>query len=162
RSCAPCTPNSPLCSAPAACCSTATISPLTPRDTRSWPGWTRRCASARTSGASPAGIRRTGATGGTPRPPIRCWPVTWPNAPAADVAGTELHGLAQRQLEHLLGLRRERDVPGLRQRLRAAADGVLDRPPHLVQADPHRGERPGRDALALVDEPEQDVLGADV
>ena len=80
----------------------------------------------------------------------------------ADVAGAELHGLAQRQLEHLLGLARERDVPGLRQRLRAAADGVLDRLPHLVQADPHRGERPGRATLALVDEPEQDVLGADV
>jgi hypothetical protein len=80
----------------------------------------------------------------------------------ANVVVAELIGLAQGQLERLLGLWRERGVLGFRQWLRAAADAVLHRLPHLVQVDAHRGERGGPDAPALVDEPEQDVLGADV
>ena len=79
----------------------------------------------------------------------------------ADVVMAELVGLAQGQLEHLLGPRRERDVPGLGRRLAPWPIAVLHRLPHLVQADAHRGKRRGPDALALVDEPEQDVLGAD-
>ncbi len=78
----------------------------------------------------------------------------------ADVGMTELQRLAQRQLEHLLGPRGERDVPG--RRVLAAADDLLDGLPDRNQADPHRLERPGRDALALMDQAEQDVLGADV
>ena len=78
----------------------------------------------------------------------------------ADVVVAELQRLAQRQLEHLLGPGRERDVPG--RRLLALADDLLDLLPHRVQADPQRLQRLGRDTFALVDEAEQDVLGADV
>ena len=42
----------------------------------------------------------------------------------ADVVVAELQRLAQRQLEHLLRARRERDVPG--RRLLALADDLLD------------------------------------
>ena len=78
----------------------------------------------------------------------------------ADVVVAELQRLAQRQLEYLLGPRRERDVPG--RRLLALADDLLDLLPHGVQADPQRLEGLGCDALALVDKAEQDVLGTDV
>ncbi len=78
----------------------------------------------------------------------------------ADVVVAELQRLAQRQLEHLLGPRGERDVPG--RRLLAPADDLLDLLPDRVQADAERLQRLGRDALALVDQAEQDVLGADV
>ena len=43
----------------------------TPSSPRPWPGSTRRCAGARTSGASPAGIRKAGAAGGTRSRPTR-------------------------------------------------------------------------------------------
>ena len=43
----------------------------------------------------------------------------------------------------------------------AGPDGLLDLLAHGLEADPERLERLGRDALALVDEAEQDVLGAD-
>ena len=49
-----------------------------------------------------------------------------------------------------------------RRRLLAPADDLLDLLPHRVQADPERLQRPGRVAVALADEAEQDVLGADV
>ena len=78
----------------------------------------------------------------------------------ADVVVAELQRLAQRQLEHLLGARRERDVPG--RRLLALADDLLDLLAHGLQRDAQRLQRLGGDALALVDEAEQDVLGADV
>ena len=78
----------------------------------------------------------------------------------ADVVVAELQRLAQRQLEHLLGPGRERDVPG--GCLLALTDDLLDLLPHRVQADPQRPQRLGRDTFALVDEAEQDVLGADV
>ena len=80
----------------------------------------------------------------------------------ADVVAAKLHRLTQREFEHLLGPRRERDMPGLGQRLRATADDVLDRLPHRIQADPQGRERLGRHAVALADQAEQDVLGADV
>ena len=51
-------------------------------------------------------------------------------------------------------------MPG--RRLLALADDLLDLLPHRVQADPQRLQRPGRDAVALADQAEQDVLGADV
>ena len=78
----------------------------------------------------------------------------------ADVVVVQLERLAQRQLQHLLGPRRERNVP--RRRLLALADDFLDLTTDHVQADAQRLQRFGRGALALVDEAEQEVLGADV
>jgi hypothetical protein len=46
--------------------------------------------------------------------------------------------------------------------LLALPDDVLDLLAHRVERDAERLERLGRDALTLVDEAEQDVLGADV
>ena len=78
----------------------------------------------------------------------------------ADVVVAELQRLAQRQLEDLLGAGRERDVPAGRRA--ALADDLLDLVADGLERDAERLERLGRDALALVDEAEQDVLGADV
>ena len=78
----------------------------------------------------------------------------------ADVVVAELQRLAQRQLEHLLGARREGDVT--RRRRAALADDLLDLGAHGLERDAERLERLGGDALALVDQAEQDVLGADV
>ena len=78
----------------------------------------------------------------------------------ADVVVAELQRLAQRQLEDLLGPGREGDVPGRRRA--ALADDLLDLVAHGLERDAERLERLGGDAFALVDEPEQDVLGADV
>ena len=77
----------------------------------------------------------------------------------ADVVVAELQGLAQRQLEDLLGPGGERRRPG-RGRARQA-DGLLDLLAHGLEGDPELLERLGGDALALVDEPQKDVLGAD-
>jgi hypothetical protein len=44
----------------------------------------------------------------------------------------------------------------------ALADDLLDLLPHRLQADPQRLQGPGRDAFTLVDQAQQDVLGADV
>jgi 3',5'-nucleoside bisphosphate phosphatase len=92
-------------------------------------------------------------------------PVALADEAEQDVLGADVvvaHGqrLTQRELEHLLGPRRNRDVPG--RRPLAVTDDLLDLLPHGVQADPQRLERLGRDTSALVDEAEQDVLGADV
>ena len=78
----------------------------------------------------------------------------------ADVVVAELQRLAQRQLQHLLGPRRERDVPA--RRLLALADDLLDLLPDALQGDPEGLQGLGGHTLALVDEAEQDVLGADV
>src|SRR5690606_18940391 len=78
----------------------------------------------------------------------------------ADVVVAELQRLAQGQLEDLLGAGRERDVPGRRRA--ALADDLLDLLPHRLEADAQRLERLRGDPLALVDEAEEDVLGADV
>ena len=78
----------------------------------------------------------------------------------ADVVVAELQRLAQRQLEHLLRARREGDVAG--RLLLTLADDVLHLLAHGVERDAERLERLGGDALALVDQAEQDVLGADV
>jgi transposase len=48
------------------------------------------------------------------------------------------------------------------ERLRAPADDLLHLLPHRLQADPQRLQRPGGHALALVDQAQQDVLGAQV
>ena len=78
----------------------------------------------------------------------------------ADVVVAELQRFAQRQLEHLLRARRERDVT--RRGLPAVADDLLDLGAHGLERDAERLERLGRDALTLVDQAEQDVLGPDV
>ena len=52
-------------------------------------------------------------------------------------------------------------MPG-RRLLLAAADDLLDLLPDRVQADPQRLQRLSRYTFTLVDEAEQDVLGADV
>src|SRR6476469_6211705 len=78
----------------------------------------------------------------------------------ADVGVAELQRLAQGQLEHLLGARRERDVPA--RRLLALADDLLDLRAHGLQGDVEALQSLGRYALALVDQAEQDVLGSDV
>ena len=78
----------------------------------------------------------------------------------ADVVVAELQRLAQRQLEHLLGARGERDVAA--GRLLALADDLLDLGAHGLQRDAEALQRLGGDALTLVDQAEQDVLGADV
>ena len=78
----------------------------------------------------------------------------------ADVVVAELQRLAQRQLEDLLRARRERDVT--RRRGAAVADDLLDLRAHGLERDAERLERLGGDALALVDQAEQDVLGPDV
>ena len=78
----------------------------------------------------------------------------------ADVVVAELQRLAQRELEDLLRRGRERDVT--RRRRAALADDLLDLAAHGLERDAERLERLGGDALALVDQPEQDVLGADV
>jgi hypothetical protein len=74
-----------------------------------------------------------------------------------DVVVPELQRLPQRQLQNLLGAGRERRRAGSS---RAGwTDGLLDLLTHCLEGDPERLERLGRDALALVDQPEQDVLG---
>ena len=78
----------------------------------------------------------------------------------ADVVVAELQRLAQRQLEDLLGPGREGDVAGRRRA--ALADDLLDLAAHGLERDPERLERLRGDTLALVDQTEQDVLGADV
>ena len=78
----------------------------------------------------------------------------------ADVVVAELQRLTQRQLQHLLGPRRERDVPA--RRLLALADDLLDLLADALQGDAEALQSLRGDALALVDQAEQDVLGADV
>ena len=77
----------------------------------------------------------------------------------ADVVVAELQRLAERQLEHLLGPGREGRRAGGRRAGRA--DRLLHLLADGLEGDPERLERLGGDALALVDQAEQDVLGAD-
>ena len=78
----------------------------------------------------------------------------------ADVVVAELERLAQRQLQDLLGSGSEGDVPA--RRLAALADLRLDLGPDGVKGDAELGQGQVGDPFALVDQPEQDVLGADV
>ena len=78
----------------------------------------------------------------------------------ADVLVPHLEAFAQGQLEHLLGARRKRNMPA--RRLRAGADELLYFLAHILKRNTHGFEGLGGHAFALVDEAEQDVLGADV
>ena len=78
----------------------------------------------------------------------------------ADVHVIELAGLAQRELKYFLGPRGERDVPA--GHLLASADDVQYFPPGRFRADPGGPQRPGRHPVALPEQAEQQVLGADV
>src|SRR4029453_15759808 len=78
----------------------------------------------------------------------------------ADVVVAQLERLSKRELQDLLGPRGERDVP--RGRRLALPDDQLDLSPDGVRPNAHARQRQGCDALALADQAEQDVLGADV
>ena len=78
----------------------------------------------------------------------------------ADVVVAQRERLAQRQLEDLLGARRERDL-ALR-RLLAGADDAHDGGADLFDGDFERLEHARRHALLLAQQAEQQVLGADV
>ena len=78
----------------------------------------------------------------------------------ADVVVAERERLAQRELEHLLRARRERDLPG--GDLVTLADDAGDLGAHLLDRDVERLEHARGETLLLAKEPEQDVLGADV
>src|SRR6476659_9992059 len=77
-----------------------------------------------------------------------------------DVVVPELQRLAQRQLEDLLCPRSERNVPA--RRLLALADDLFDLLAHRVQRDAEGLQGLRGDALTLMDQAQQDVLGPDV
>ena len=78
----------------------------------------------------------------------------------ADVVVAQRQRLAQRQLEDLLGARRERDLAG--GDLLAGADDAHDLGADALDGDVEGLEDAGREALLLAEQAEQDVLGADV
>ena len=78
----------------------------------------------------------------------------------ADVVVAERERLSQRELQHLLGARRERDLP--RRDLVALADDARHVGPDVLDGDVERVEHTGGEPLLLTEQAEQDVLGADV
>jgi hypothetical protein len=78
----------------------------------------------------------------------------------ADVVVTEAQRLAQRQFEHLLRPRRERDLPG--GDLFAGAHDAHDLGAHPLDGDVQALEHARGETLFLTQEPEKDVLRADV
>ena len=78
----------------------------------------------------------------------------------ADVVVAQPAGLVDGQLDDALGARGQADLAD--DRAIAAADDELDRGPDLGELDVHVLEHARSDALALADEAEQQVLGADV
>ena len=78
----------------------------------------------------------------------------------ADVVVAEAGRLAQRQLEHLLGARRERDL-ALR-RLFAGADDAYDGRTHLLDGHFEALEDAGSHAFFLAQQAQQEMFGADV
>src|SRR5262249_41800689 len=77
-----------------------------------------------------------------------------------DVVVTQRESLAQRELEHLLRARRERDLP--RRALVALADDSRHLRAHLFHGDVEGFEHARCQALLLAEKAEQDVLRADV
>src|SRR6201999_4279323 len=78
----------------------------------------------------------------------------------ADVVVAQAERLAQRQLEHLLGARGERDLAG--GDLLAGPDDADDLRAHPFHGDVEGLEDTSCETLLLAKETEQDVLGADV
>ena len=78
----------------------------------------------------------------------------------ADVVVAQAAGLVDRQLDDALGAGRQPDLAD--DRPVASPDDELDRGPDLGQLDVHVLEDARGDALALADEPEQQMLRADV
>src|SRR5689334_10011274 len=78
----------------------------------------------------------------------------------ADVVVAQRERLAQRELEHLLRARRERDLAG--GDLVALADDAGDLRAHLLDRDVERLEHARCEALLLAEQAEQDVFGTDV
>ena len=78
----------------------------------------------------------------------------------ADVVVAERERLSERQLENLLGARRERDLPA--RDLVALTHDARHLRAHLFDGDVEGFEHPRREALLLAQQAEQDVLGADV
>ena len=78
----------------------------------------------------------------------------------ADVVVAERERLAECELEDLLRARRERDLTG--RDLVTLADDASDLRAHLFHRDVELLEHPRGEALLLAQQPEQDVLGADV
>ena len=78
----------------------------------------------------------------------------------ADVVVAQAQRLAQRQLENLLGARRERDLAG--GDLLAGADDADDLRAHAFNGDVEGLEDASGETLLLAEKTEQDVLGADV
>jgi len=79
----------------------------------------------------------------------------------ADVVVIEVAGLLHRIFDHLLGPRRLRELAH-RDHVGAALDELLDLHPDLPQVDVEVFQHVGGDATALLDQTEEDVLGADV
>ena len=78
----------------------------------------------------------------------------------ADVVVTELEGLAQGELEYLLGPGGEGNVA--RGRLRSLANDLDDLGANGFEVDAEALEAAGGHTVTLVDQAKQDVLGADV
>ncbi len=78
----------------------------------------------------------------------------------ADVIVAKRESLSQCELQHLLGARRERDLP--RRDLFALADDACHVGPDVLDGDVEGVEHTGGQPLLLTEETEQDVLGADV
>src|SRR5205807_7527376 len=78
----------------------------------------------------------------------------------ADVVVSEAERFAQRELEHLLGAGRERDLAG--GDLLTGADDPHDLRTDALDGDVEGLEHPRGETLLLAQQPEQDVLGADV
>ncbi len=78
----------------------------------------------------------------------------------ADVVVAEGKRFPQRELEHLLRARRERDLSG--RDFVTLADDTRDLRAHLLDRDVERLEHARRETFLFAEQPEQDVLGADV
>lgn len=77
-----------------------------------------------------------------------------------DVVVAELEGLAERQLQDLLGSGREGDVAG--RGLLALTDDLLHLLADRLERNPEALQGLSGDTLTLVDQAQEDVLGADV
>jgi len=103
--------------------------------------------------------------GAEPNENLSGYVITFADQPQQEVLGAgvvmaELQRFPQRQLQDLLGPQRVRDVPV--QGLLPPADRFLDLLAGRFQADPEPGEHLPGNAVTLADQPQQDVLSADV